>query len=170
MLVLSILSDLKLLINNNGDIKKLNQNEDLEFFANPVIRSWKSFYIHFSLFMTLLFLFEFTTETGSFVVLVSLPLILCSWIYVTDFSVKNQNYRRVVAYLVVLILSITYYSYEYSRYLAEQEVNLAFTFIVTLFISVFTITETLVSNSLPLFEEHNVKNKIKILLKINKQN
>ncbi|TYS23235.1 hypothetical protein FZC71_09225 [Bacillus subtilis] len=130
-------------------IKKIDKESYIYTRLKVLIESWLSFYIHL-LFVLILYSFStlFTDMPNNvhYVFLMSLPFGLASWVYFSTFNSTKQDVRRIMIYIILLIITIIKSYEDFKILLNLQGQNKSIDYFSFLILTVFTALDRLLKS------------------------
>ncbi|MHB0832591.1 hypothetical protein [Bacillus licheniformis] len=124
-----------------------------------------SLYFH-CLFLILILTLTFLTEVNSipysifYLFLLTLPLTLASWIYFSTFNTEEQNIRRIIGYLLLLIITISKSFSDFKIVIGLEVADSANDYIMFLILTVFTAIDRLLKSIVDDYTKFKEKRKI----------
>ncbi|MGO0739248.1 hypothetical protein [Bacillus licheniformis] len=144
-------------------ISKVNRNsyifDRLKVFFG---KTGMSLYFH-CLFLILIL--TFLTEVNSipysifYLFLLTLPLTLASWIYFSTFNTEEQNIRRIIGYLLLLIITISKSFSDFKIVIGLEVADSANDYIMFLILTVFTAIDRLLKSIVDDYTKFKIKKK-----------
>ncbi|QDI90765.1 hypothetical protein EPH95_05875 [Salicibibacter halophilus] len=157
IVVIFILRDLTTLSQGHGNVIGAREKQQI------IIINVQSFAIHAWFFCMFLGMLPVLPDNPLFfyVALLLLPILLSSFVHLTDFLKKPTKYRRTGAYFIIIVVaSISFYQ-EFLSLMTEAEANIAIAFLVPFFITIYSALDGFLFNFLPLVQHWPIFQKIK---------
>jgi hypothetical protein len=90
----------------------------------------------------------------------TLPLTLASWIYFSTFNTEEQNIRRIIGYLLLLIITISKSFSDFKIVIGLEVADSANDYIMFLILTVFTAIDRLLKSIVDDYTKFKEKRKI----------